>query len=245
MGNGERVIDPASFRTRAFAMFWDGMLRHLPRSRGSLRLRLRSPQLYDLLTLEADRWLELGVEIGYFTAEPSSFLRRHGDTETFFSMAPAAQSPLDFQSEVAHAQETLSVPHFEMLQLLHFAGGEEWSVRLDQVRAFASALERQPLWRPDPEWLEAVQWALGDEQIEEHVNPAFWRLGGLGRYGFGTAHEQVSERVMALGQLRAWIAEVVEQAVVLEVAAEESPLSGGLVWLARLFQMDPEGGEDR
>jgi hypothetical protein len=247
MADDERAIDPAGFRTRAFATFWDGMLRYLPRrSRASLRTQVRSSQLYDLLTSEADRWLELGVEIGYFTAEPSPFLRRHvSDFETFFSMAPAATSPLEFQAEVAYAQETLSVPHFQMLQLLHFTGEEEWEGRIEQVRNFASLLERQPRWRPTPEWLEAIQWALGDEETEEHVNPAFWRLGGLGRYGFGTAHEQVDERAATLERLRARIAGAIEQAVALETAAEESPLSGGLLWLANLLQDNPEGGEDR
>lgn len=209
-----------------------------------MRGRQRSPQLYDLLALEADRWLELGVEIGYFAARHSISRRSAPNSEAFFSMAPAARLPLEFQAELAYAQETLSAPHFQMLDLLHFADEQKWKGQLERVQVFTSLLERQPRWRPEPEWLDAVQWALGAEETEEQVNPAFWRLGGLGRYELGRAQDQVEERAMALAHLRDRIADAVQQAVALEAAAEESPFAGGLVWLASLLQNDPEGGQD-
>jgi hypothetical protein len=259
VSEGERDIDPAAFRAQAFTEFWDAIVspqarymvfaRLLERHGDLFRPRqayVRSLPLSNILMVEGNRWLDLGAEIGYFASTPKRLSRPlPPDAEDFFSLAPAAEDPFEFGAEIAYAQETLSPSHLQMLELLHFSEEEEWGSHLEQLRTFAQALDRQPRWRPAPEWLEAIQWALGDEQTEEQVNPAFWRLGGLGRYGFGSPLERVQERVRALGQLRARIAGAVELSVNLEAAAEESPVPPGLFWPASRTSENPEGSSGR
>jgi tetratricopeptide (TPR) repeat protein len=191
-------VDPARFRLRAFEADWVQPLLTDPPS--SLR---------SLLLTEAKRWIELGVDVGYFAGETElDDVAREEDRRLVTSVIPPMQTSsindiTDFEQRLMEALDDLTPERREFLELVCFASERDWEGRLDQVRGIARALIGAPA-KGSPVVIDNARWSLDGavSQIADapQGTPAQWRSGKL-----ETLLEQcaaVPARLAALHEIR-------------------------------------------
>jgi hypothetical protein len=276
------AAEAASYRTRVFIQM--ELLPHADQLRTGLRLlddrwEPGVPALQSLLGRLLDRgvddgledgrlllptallteklaWLEIGSELGYFTAGALPGSRAEDVTEAVLgSMSDLLVRDFDgarycvpgdldllatadtdnFAGQLLHAFESLAEENLEFLYLTHFADDAEWEYRVTPVRELAKDLAAHPLLGADPESVEEGQWAMsGAERSGEPGTPSWWRA--TEESGDGTLHPpdflwpsaeaRLQWRLDELGELRAGILASFERLTI-------EPQTGALVDLRR------------
>jgi Hsp70 protein len=167
----EPSTDPALFRLRAFEVDWLTPL-----------LKAPSGELNAVLAAEAQRWILLGQEVGYFADAPS-YLRLDQSLPKaaagFFQGALPAVDFADFRYALNEAQDDLTPERREFLDLVLFADDAVWHARLHEVWKLAGELTGRPALRLSDEAMDSVSWSLAgaESQMADGAPylPAHWR----------------------------------------------------------------------
>lgn len=176
----EILVDPALFRLRAFEVEWleplktelsDLSARSVESTpeRGRTTDSDSSALLLYVLIAEADRWLTMGQQLGYFAptsasayplplAEPSQLQWLLGAIRSESALPPGLGAR-EFSRALSEARDGLTAERREFLRLVCFAEEVEWLERLNQIRTFAEQLVNQPAEFPS-EIVDGVAWGL-------------------------------------------------------------------------------------
>lgn len=206
-------VEPALFRLRVFEDQWLEPLR---------TTATHSP--LDLVLLaEAERWISIGVSVGYFAADASRrpksvFEAPTADSEVITKWIDTLRPPPNlnaptFSHALAIAREDLTPERRSFLRLAIFASESEWDEAIGSLSSFRASLEKEGPGSLDD--LAAVSWALeGDldesadpKDVLQTQLPAGWRHGpmlALQRCSTRVARRieaVVDERVAIIGAL--------------------------------------------
>ena len=182
-------VDPALFRMRTFEVEWVEPLKAelsklLDRSVDTTQTRAKSDGtvlLLHVLITEADRWLAIGQQVGYFAqASPSAYpssLAEAPELKLFLN-AISSQTELppglgvrEFARALSEARDDLTTERREFLRLVCFAEEAEWIERLNRIRALAQRLTDRPEELPPPEMVDEVTWGLDDFRWDIDTDP--------------------------------------------------------------------------
>lgn len=168
----ESPVDPALFRLRAFEADWLTPLLDAPPS-----------ELNAVLAAEAQRWLSLGMDVGYFAEAPLVGPQFAGplpeEVAGFFQGELPIIDIADFGLALTQAQDDLTLERREFLDLVFFADDAVWHSHLHEVWELAGALAGRPTLRLSAEAMDSVSWSL--EGAASHIAggtvylPAHWR----------------------------------------------------------------------
>lgn len=212
----EPRVDPALFRLRVFEDGWLSRLAQMAQvDRESTEAIFSS-----VLIAEAERWLEMGKQIGYFADEVSGDLpeKRDFDEDVFF---PAMRPPGlgAFASLISQAQADFTPERQRFTYLLVFAAEEEWENAIGRAMLIADALEERPWVRLPDEEIDGIGWCLEgavkaltptgrsfelskDRSIKTSPNPAGWRMFLPSTHGFGQPAVVIPQRWAEAGRAR-------------------------------------------
>jgi hypothetical protein len=172
----EGGASPAQFRLAAFVHDWATPLRWALRLHRAFEEhqphRDSSQVLFQALLVEAQLWVELGQEVGYFAGSEESraggwldpsvrdargwfagLFRQEGD-------APSELTVAEFGVALAEAREDLTPERSEFLALFYFSDDAEWEQRLDEVVDFARTFRQRPGLSLPGEEVDRIAWSL-------------------------------------------------------------------------------------
>jgi hypothetical protein len=193
MSNGpDTTVDPPMFRLRAFEAEWlSPLARHIPKGTFALTWPSDADAALDLtLAVEAQQWVLLGQQVGYFAEAPDEQLAerlaqleriRQVYLAPFFREAllpPGSGSDALFARGLAEAQESLSGERREFLTLVFFNSNGEFRRRLTEVKSVADALGHRPWLSLSPDAIDGIAWSLEQpaQPMEFPLFPAAWRV---------------------------------------------------------------------
>ncbi len=221
-------VDRALFRLRTFEVEWvapltsnvTGFDDRLAAPRHDRFDRQASVALLNyVLLLEAQRWIAMGQDVGYFARAPVletfevplAVPQVAWIVEEWHSDRAIADSVdiQEFGRVMFEAQGDLTPERREFLRLICFAGSAEWDERLEEVARLSRAFARQPdLVLPYAE-VDRVEWSL--EGAESSIAtagrhfPADWRSTAFS--DVARRSPEASARLSDLQAVRAAVAE--------------------------------------
>jgi tetratricopeptide (TPR) repeat protein len=170
----DAFVDPAHFRLRAFEVEWLEPLKtelsDLPhRSAGESD---GTALLLHVLIAEADRWITIGQQVGYFAqTSPSAHPAARAEFPELEWLLnairsqpelPSGLSVREFARALSEARDDLTADRREFLRLVYFTAEKEWDERLNQIREFAEQVAKRPEDLPASEIVERAMWGLDE-----------------------------------------------------------------------------------
>lgn len=184
--------EPAQFRLRAFEQSMLDAMNGVVAAFLHRREDRRGIAMFQgVLAAESRRWLDLGVDNGYFTSEPSVERevvfepeywlegRAELDPRPYFLSPYLVFGPVDFDGELVAAVTDLGRrDRVEFLYLLFFADEEAWEPAAAAVSEVAGRLAEWPQRQLPDSLLDRAEWALTGSEPSGIAKdcPANWRL---------------------------------------------------------------------
>jgi transcriptional regulator with XRE-family HTH domain len=188
----DTFVDPALFRLRAFEVEWLEPLKTelYDRTRGRTAESDSTALLLCALVAEAERWLTVGQQVGYFTHTSSATsplsLPDPPELEWLLSTIrsqiefPSGFGIQEFGQALAEARDDFTAERREFLRLVYFTDEVEWLERLHQIRTIPDELIAQRTSGIANE----VTWGLDDFR---------WSTSGDSMHPPGESESTVSE----------------------------------------------------
>jgi hypothetical protein len=181
----DKTVDPALFRLRRFQQ----------ERIGPLTISSATEPLSELLLAEAEAWLTIGIELGYF-ADQVQHIETSVDGHLTFTTSPIIRwirsrsdppdlTAAEFAQELSDAWESLTDERVELLRRLLFSNDQDWTRALSELDDFALALSTET--EVSVSDLANLAWALDIDptrQTDEKPSltrtlPADWRADSL------------------------------------------------------------------